>query len=224
MKVIVFGATGMIGEGALIECLEDPGVERVLAIVRRPTGHTHEKLTEVAHDDFTDFTAIEDQLDGYDACLFCLGISSAGMSAEQYRHVTYDIALAAGRTLVRRNPQMRLCFISGAGTDSGSRQMWARVKAETETALMQLPWRSAHMFRPAMIQPKKGVTSGVTSYRVLYAAIGWTLPLWKAVAPKYVTDSEILGRALVRVARDGHPQAILENADINVVGGATPPA
>jgi uncharacterized protein YbjT (DUF2867 family) len=220
MKIVLFGATGMIGEGALIECLEDPGVQAVLAIVRRSTGRTHIKLTEIVHEDFADYTAIEDRLVGHDACLYCLGISAAGMSEQKYRHITYDFAVAAGETLVRLNPQMRLCFISGAGTNAESRQMWARVKGETEQALLRLPWKSAHMFRPAMIQPQKGVRSGVRSYRILYALIGWTLPFWRAVAPRYVTTSVALGKALIRVARDGHDETILENDAINALGVA----
>lgn len=218
MKVVLFGATGMIGEGALIECLEDPEVEAVLAVVRRPTGRQHSKLTEIVHDDFTDYSAIEDRLVGYDACLFCLGISAAGMSEEKYRHITYDFAVAAGKTLVRLNPQMRLCFISGAGTNADSRQMWARVKGETERALLAMPWKSAHMFRPAMIQPLKGVRSSVRSYRILYALIGWSLPFWRRVAPRYVTTSEVLGKAMIRVARRGDAESILENDDINALG------
>lgn len=218
MKVILFGATGMIGEGALIECLEDPGVDQVLAVVRRPTGRQHPKLTELIHQDFADYSAIEPQLTGYDACLFCLGISSSGMSEQDYRRITYDFAVAAGETLVRLNPEMRLCFISGAGSDVNGRQMWARVKGEAEAALLEMPWRSAHMFRPAAIQPLKGVRSGVKSYRVMYAVMGWAFPLLKALFPKQVTTSVVLGRALIRVARDGHPKAILEGDDINAAG------
>jgi uncharacterized protein YbjT (DUF2867 family) len=140
VKIILFGATGMIGEGALIECLEDSRVTAVLALVRWPTGWTHDKLTELIHRDFTDYTAVEASLTGLDACLFCLGISAGGMSAADYRHITYDLALAAGEVLVRLNPGMSLCFISGAGTDPQSCQLWARVKGETEQALAALPW------------------------------------------------------------------------------------
>ena len=219
MKVILFGATGMIGEGALIECLEDPDIERVLTVVRRPTGRGHDKLTELVHEDFTDYSNLEEQLTGWDACLFCLGVSAGGMSERKYRVITYDFTVAAGETLVRLNPGMRMCFISGAGTATASRQMWARVKGEAEDALLAMPWRSAHMFRPAMIQPLKGVTSGVTSYRVMYAMMGWSLPLWKRLLPKYVTTSVVLGRALIRVARDGHELVNIENGDINTIGG-----
>lgn len=218
MKVILFGATGMIGEGALIECLDDPQVEKVLVVTRRSTGRTHDKLVELIHEDFTDYSGVEDQLTGYDACLFCLGVSSAGMSEEKYRHITHDFAVAAGETLARLNPEMRMCFISGAGTDIEGRQMWARVKAEAEQAMLALPFKSAHMFRPAAIEPLKGVTSRVTSYRIMYALVGWSLPFWRKVSPGFVTTTEILGRALIRVGRDGHELRILENGDINVVG------
>jgi uncharacterized protein YbjT (DUF2867 family) len=218
VKVVLYGATGMIGAGALLECLDDPGVERVLAIVRRPTGRQHAKLVELVHDDFLDYSAVEDQLTGYDACLFCLGVSAGGMKEVDYRRITVDFAVAAGETLSRLNPTMRMCFISGAGTRPESRQMWARVKAEAEQAMLALPWRSAHMFRPAMIQPMRGVKSGVTSYRIMYSALGWSLPLARRVAPRVVTTTEILGRALIRVGRDGHAQAILENGEINRVG------
>lgn len=222
MKIVLFGASGMIGAGALIECLEDPAVEKVLAIVRRPTGRVHEKLVELVHADFLDYASIDDQLSGFDACLYCLGISAAGMSEEKYRRITYDFAVAAGETLVRLNPAMRLCFISGAGTNIDSRQMWARVKAETENAMLALPWKSAHMFRPGIIQPLKGVRSGVTSYRIMYALIGWTLPLWRKVAPRAITTTEILGRALIRVGRHGHEKQILDSPDINELGSQAP--
>lgn len=215
MKVILFGATGMIGEGALIECLEDDSVEKVLAVVRRPTGHNHPKLTELIHRDFLDYSPVEEQLAGYDACLYCLGISSFGVSEQDYRRVTYDFTVAAGEVLLRHNPRMRVCFVSGAGTDASSRQMWARVKAEAEQALLAMPWRSAHMFRPAGILPQKGVVSGVRSYRILYAVLGWVYPVLKALMPNQITTSVQLGRAMIRVARDGHSLAVLEGADIN---------
>lgn len=223
MKVLLFGATGMIGEGALIECLEDEGVSEVLALVRRPTRHAgHPELTELIHKDYLDYSAIEEQLSGYDACLFCLGISSAGMSEEDYRRITYDFSLAAGRTLTRLNPEMSLCFISGAGTDLGSRSMWARVKAEAERDMAALPWKASWMLRPAGIVPEKGVVSGVASYRFFYRFFyrwfGWTLPLFKLLAPDQLTTSVILGRALVRAARDGYDKPILEGRDINLLG------
>jgi len=217
MKVILFGATGMIGAGALIECLEDDGVESVLAVVRRPTGRTHPKLQELIVSDFLDWSQVGDQLSGYDACLYCLGISAVGMSDEDYRRITFDFTVAAGKALLEHNPQMRMCFISGAGTDIDSRQMWARVKAEAEQALLGMPWKSAHMFRPAGIVPRKGAVSGVRLYRVVYAALGWAYPLLKRVMPGQLTTTDQLGRALVEVAKSGHPKDTLEGSDINAV-------
>lgn len=217
VKIILFGATGMIGEGALIECLEDDTVEAVLVVARRTTGRQHPKLTELLVKDFLDWSAVQGQLAGYDACLYCLGISAMGMSDEDYRRITFDFAVAAGKALLEQNPSMRMCFISGAGTDLESRQMWARVKAETEQALLAMPWRSAHMFRPAGIFPRKGVVAGVRLYRVIYAMLGWAYPLLRLVMPSQLTTTDQLGRALLTVARDGHPASILEGKDINAV-------
>lgn len=218
MNLILFGATGMIGEGALLECLDAPDVASVRVVGRRATGRSHPKLTELVHADFTDWSTVGDQLTGFDACLYCLGVSAGGMSEVDYRRITLDYTIAVGETLVRLNPQMRMCFISGDGTHSDSKMMWARVKGQAEQALLAMPWRSAHMFRPAMIQPLRGVRSGVASYRRMYTLMGWSLPLLRAVLPSKVTTSVILGQALLRVARGGDPRTILEGADINEVG------
>ena len=167
MKVILFGATGMVGQGVLRECLLDPGIETVLAVGRSPTGERQAKLREVVHKDFTDFSAIEPQLTGYDACFFCLGVSSVGMEEERYRHLTYDITLAAAKTLSRLNPQMVFVYVTGRGTDSTEqgRLMWARVKGKTENDLLKLPFRAAYMFRPAGIQPLHGIRSRRRGFR-----------------------------------------------------------
>jgi nucleoside-diphosphate-sugar epimerase len=151
MKVILFGATGMVGQGALRECLLDPGVEKVLAIVRRATGQRHEKLREIVHRDFLDFSGIEGELAGYDVCLFALGVSSAGMSEPDYVRVTYDVTMAAASAILRRNPALTFVFVSGASTDGTEkgRVMWARVKGRTENALLRLPFKASYMFRPA---------------------------------------------------------------------------
>jgi uncharacterized protein YbjT (DUF2867 family) len=160
MKVIIFGATGMVGQGVLRECLLDPDVRRVLSIGRSATGQRHEKLRELIRADLLDYSAIENELRGYDACFFCLGITSLGLSEEQYRRVTYDITMAAAKALARLNPDMTFVYVTGAGTDSTEhgRTMWARVKGETENALLRLPFRAAYMFRPAAIQPLHGIT------------------------------------------------------------------
>lgn len=216
MKVILFGATGMIGQAALLACLDDPDVTRVLAVVRRPTGRTHDKLAEVMVKDFTDYAALEPALTGYDACLFCLGISAAGMSEADYRRVTYDYAVAATTTLARLNPKMTLCFVSGQGTDATGKswQMWARVKGETENALRALPLGAAYMFRPGFIQPVRGVVSGTALYRGFYRVLGWMYPVLSRVFPRSVMTSDTLGRALLAAAKRGAPKAVLEAADI----------
>jgi uncharacterized protein YbjT (DUF2867 family) len=153
VNVVLFGATGMVGQGVLRECLQDPSVERVLAIGRSAAGQRHDKLRELVVRDFADFSSIERDLSGYDACFFCLGITSAGMSEADYRRVTYDIAMAAARALVKLNPGMTFIFVSGAGADSSEkgRVMWARVKGQTENALLALPFKGVYVFRPAAI-------------------------------------------------------------------------
>ena len=159
MKVILFGATGMVGQGVLRECLIDAGVTEVLAVGRSPTGVQHAKLHEILHDDFTDFSKIESQLAGYDACFFCLGVSSIGMDPERYRHLTYDVTMAAAKTLARLNPGMVFTYVTGKGTDSTEQGplRWARVKGKTENDLLKLPFKAAYMFRPSGIQPLHGV-------------------------------------------------------------------
>ena len=217
MRVIIFGATGMVGQGVLRECLIDPGIERVVVVGRSPTGVRNAKLTEIIHDDFTDYSAIEAQLTGFDACFFCLGVSSIGMSEERYRHLTYDITLAAATTLARLNPQMIFTYVTGAGTDSteqGSR-MWARIKGKTENDLLKLPFKAAFMFRPGVIQPLHGVRSKTAWVQAVYDV---TWPLWsvlRRLAPRLVTSTEQIGRGMIRVAREGYPRKVLEMEHIN---------
>jgi uncharacterized protein YbjT (DUF2867 family) len=215
MKVILFGATGMVGQGVLRECLRDPDVERVLAVGRSATGQRHEKLAELVHSNLLDFSSVEDALTGYDACFFCLGVSSAGMSEQDYRRVTYDLTLAAAQTLVRRNPGMTFIYVSGAGTDSTGRgrSMWARVKGETENALLDLPLQ-AYMFRPGFIQPLHGARSSTRLYRVVYRVIAPLAPLIRRLWPGQVITTEQLGLAMLHVARQGAPKRVLERADI----------
>src|SRR5258708_3518030 len=179
MRVILFGASGMVGLGVLRECLRDPDVRDVLSIVRKATGTRDPKLRELEHDDFSDFSTAEPALEGFDACFFCLSVSVAGLTEEQYRHVTYDIAMAAATTLARLNPQMTFIYVSGAGTDSSEhgRSMWARVKGKTENDLLKLPFKAAYMFRPAVIQPLHGIRSRTKSYRIFYAVFAPILPL-----------------------------------------------
>jgi uncharacterized protein YbjT (DUF2867 family) len=219
MKIILFGATGMVGQGVLRECLLDAGVETVLAVGRSPTGQANPKLREIVHADFLDFAAIESQLAGFDACFFCLGVSSLGMDEERYRHLTYDITMAAATTLAKLNPGMVFVYVTGRGTDSTEKGslMWARVKGKTENDLLKLPFKAAYMFRPAGIQPLHGVKSKTGWVQAIYVGTAPLLSLLNRVAPAYMTTSEQVGRAMIRVARDGYPKPILESEDINRV-------
>lgn len=217
MRILIFGATGMVGQGVLRECLLDPGVSEVVTIGRNATGQSNPKLREIVHADLTDYAAIESQLTRFDACFFCLGIASAGMSEADYRRITYDIALAAARTLVRLNPAMVFVYVSGASTDSSEkgRWMWARVKGATENAIMRLPFKASYMFRPGAIQPLHGIRSKTRLYRVIYELAAPLLPLLQRWLPDSITTTEQIGKAMLKVARDGAPKPILENADIN---------
>ena len=212
MNVILFGATGMVGQGVLRECLLDPDVQQILSIVRAPSGQHHPKLRELIHTDFFDYSAIEPQLTGFDACFFSLGVSSAGMDEAKYTHLTYDLTLAAATTLARLNPNMTFIYVSGAGTDSTERgrTMWARVKGKTENDLLKLPFRAAYMFRPGFIQPLHGIRSKTRLYQTIYTILNPILPLLKSAFPKYITTTEQLGRAMLRVAKQrlsqSHPR------------------
>jgi uncharacterized protein YbjT (DUF2867 family) len=216
MRVIIFGATGMVGQGVLRECLLDRDVEAVLTVGRAATGQRHPKLREVVHADLLDLSPIAEQLSGYDACFFCLGVSSAGMKEADYRRVTYDITMAAARTLAETNPELTFVYVSGMGTDSSAtgRTMWARVKGETENALLALPLR-AYMMRPAYIQPMHGIRSRTRLYAAFYAVGAPLYPVLRRLAPRYVTTTEQIGRAMIRIAKEGAPQRVLETTDIN---------
>ncbi len=216
MHVLIFGGTGMIGQGVLRECLLDPGVERVLAVGRRAIGRRHEKLEEIVLPDVGDLSAVESELTGFDACMFCLGVSAAGLTEQRYTRLTYDLTLAIAQTLARLSPALTFLYVSGMGTDSteAGRAMWARVKGRTENALLRLPLRAAYMFRPAFILPLHGIRSRTPLYRVLYALATPLYPLLRRAAPRYVTTTEQLGRAMIAVARDGFPTSIVESRDI----------
>jgi uncharacterized protein YbjT (DUF2867 family) len=224
VNVILFGATGMVGQGVLRECLLDPDVKAVLSIGRNATGQTDAKLAEMVHKDLHDFSSIEPALIGFDACFFCLGVASAGMSESDYRRITFDITLAAATTLVRLNPGMAFVYVSGAGADSSERGrvMWARVRGQTENALLRLPFRTVAAVRPAGIVPLHGITSRTRLYRVAYSL---TRPLWPLLYkafPNYVTTTEKLGRGLLQIAKHGTPKPILEARDINGLTSAPP--
>jgi uncharacterized protein YbjT (DUF2867 family) len=216
MNVLLFGASGMIGQGVLRECLLDDRVKSVIAVVRAPLGFSHAKLAERVHQDFADFSALAGEFKAVDACFFCLGITSAGMAEEDYRKITYDTTLAAARALPAK-PALTFVYVSGEGTDSTERgrAMWARVKGRTENALLAMPFR-AYMFRPGYIQPLHGATSKTGWYRWLYAAMSWLYPLLRRLAPNHVTTTEDMARAMLAVAGPNWTgERILRSADIN---------
>jgi len=219
MKVILFGATGMVGQGVLRECLRDPRVESVFSISRTAAGQRHEKLREIVQADVANLSAIQGELSGCDACFFCLGVSSVGMKEQDYRRVTYDLTLSVARTLAPQNPGMTFVYVSGTGTDSSERgrSMWARVKGETENALLRLPFRAAYMFRPGYIQPLDGIAPKTGWLRVIYAVAAPLFPIWKALFPRYVTTTRQVACAMIQVAAQGTPKRVLENDDINNV-------
>lgn len=219
MNVVLFGATGMVGQGVLRECLLDPGVQSVLSVVRRPSGRAHPKLREVVHESFLDFSSIEAELSGKDACFFCLGVSSLGVTEEAYRQVTYEIPVAAATTLAKVSPNMTFIFVSGAGSDSTERgpRMWARVKGMAENAVLRAPFRASYVFRPGYIQPLHGVTSRTNWYRVFYVITRPVMPSLVRLMPKYATTTEQIGRAMLGVAKRGAPKRVLQTADINAV-------
>jgi uncharacterized protein YbjT (DUF2867 family) len=219
MKVVIFGATGMVGQGVLRECLLDPDVESVLAIVRKTSLPQHDKLREVVHTEVSNLSSIEEKLLGYDACFFCLGVSAVGMKEEDYRRLTYDLTVSVARTLAKLNPTMTFIYVSGAGTDSteSGRQMWARVKGRTENALLQMRFKAVYLFRPAYIQPLYGARTKTAWYAAFYAVLRPVYPLLKTLLPNYVTTTECVGRAMLNVTKRGFPNPFLENRDINVM-------
>jgi uncharacterized protein YbjT (DUF2867 family) len=219
MNILIFGATGMVGKGVLRECLLDSDVERVLTVGRAPTGTKHSKLTEMVRKDLFDYAEIENQLAGFDACFFCLGISSAGMNEADYSRITHDMALAAAAALLRLNPEMTFIFVSGAGADSTERGrvMWARVKGKTENALLRLPFKAVYVFRPGIIQPLHGIQSKTPGYRLVYAVAKPLLPIARRLFPNYVLTTEQIGRAMLAAAKRGAAKPILDAPDIRAL-------
>jgi uncharacterized protein YbjT (DUF2867 family) len=217
MKILLFGATGMIGKGVLREALLDPDVTRVVTVGRRPTGQSHPKLSELVRPDLAALGPLEPELAGFDACLFCLGVSALGMTEAEYTRLTYDLTLSIARTLLRTSPELTFIYVSGASTDSSEsgRMMWARVKGRTENALLSLPFKAAYMFRPGVVVPVRGIRSSVGWYNAAYVVLKPLYPILSRLTPNFVTTTERLARAMLAVARSGYPTHVLEMADIN---------
>jgi uncharacterized protein YbjT (DUF2867 family) len=219
IKVLLFGASGMLGTAVMRECLADPQVDRVISVGRTASALHSAKLEEIVHADLSNYRAVESSLTELDACFFCLGVSSAGLGEAEYSRVTYDYTLAAANTLVRLNPRLTFIYVSGAGTDSSGvgRTMWARVKGRTENALLALPFAAAYMLRPGIIQPLHGIKSKTRSYRVFYALAAFLLPVLRAVFPNQVLSTTQIGTAMLNLAKHGYAKRILEARDIRIV-------
>jgi uncharacterized protein YbjT (DUF2867 family) len=218
VNVIIFGATGMVGQGVLHECLAAPDVAKVLTVGRTPTGQQHPRLRELVHAEMWDYANVESELADFDACFFCIGVTSSGMNEQKYAHLTYDMTMAVASTLARLNPRMAFVYVSGAGADSSetSRVMWQRVRGKTENALLKLPFRGVYIFRPGMIQPV-GVKSKTTSYRWFYTLTRPLLPLLRAMLPDQILSTPQVGQAMLAAVRNGAQKRVLESPDINAL-------
>jgi uncharacterized protein YbjT (DUF2867 family) len=222
MKVILFGASGMVGRGALRELLSDADVSQVLAIGRSATGQRDPKLKELIQQDVSDLAMLDQELAGYDACLFCLGVSAVGLSEPEYKRITYDLTIRVAQTLERLNPRMTFVYVSGGGTDATERGsvMWARVKGATENALLAMPFSRAYMLRPGFIRPLHGIVSKTGWYRALYALAGPLYPVLRRVFPGQVTTTEEVGQAMLHLLKRGSTERVLENRDIVALAGS----
>ena len=221
LSVIITGATGMVGEGVLYECLHHANVEKVLVITRNPTGYSDPKLTEIVIKDFFDLSSIRNSLKGYNACYFCLGVTSLGKNEEEYKKLTYDLTINFATTLVSLNPEMTFCYISGAGTDGSEkgRSMWARVKGKTENDLMKLPFSQVYNFRPAGIVPFLKLKPSQTFYKA-YKFVWWLFPVMKFIAPNNVVDLKDLAAAMINASLTGYSKSVLEVKDIKVLASS----
>lgn len=218
LKVIITGATGMVGEGVLYECLQHTDVEKVLVITRNPCGYSHPKLTEIIYSNFFDISSLGDRLKGYNACYFCLGNTALGKNEAEYFRLTYKLTLNFATTLASLNPDMTFCYISGAGTDSSEkgRIMWARVKGKTENDLMKLPFKRVYNFRPGGIIPFLPLKPTQTYYKT-YKYTGWLFPLMKVITPNYIITLKDLAAAMINSSLAGYPKNILEIKDIKLL-------
>jgi uncharacterized protein YbjT (DUF2867 family) len=225
VTVILFGATGMVGKGVLLECLDDPRITRVLSIARQPPDVSHPKLRNVVHQDFFNYATIQYEFAGADACFFCLGVSSIGMPTTEYVHLTYDLTLAAATAIAAvTDHRLTFCYVSGEGTDSTEqgRVAWARVKGRTENALLRLPFKAAYAFRPGYIQPLRGIRSKTRWYQAVYDVVGRLYPVLRRLAPRYLTTTVNMGLSMIEVAVNGYEKPILTTADINAVASRSP--
>lgn len=213
IRAIITGASGMVGEGVLYECLQSDAVEEVLVIGRRSCGHLHPKLKEIVQANMYDLSSIEEQLKGYNACFFCLGMSSVGVKEPEFTKVTYDLTLHFARTLSRLNPDMTFCYISGRGTNENGKQMWQRVKGKTESDLTKLPFKGAYNFRPGIMKPTKGLKNTLS----LYKWMGWLIPIINTISPKSVLTLKQVGDAMINVTLRGYEKNILEVKDIGIL-------
>jgi uncharacterized protein YbjT (DUF2867 family) len=221
VKVLIFGATGMVGQGVLRECLAAPDVELVKTVGRAPTGQKHPKLAELVHAEMWHYEGIDEELADFDACFFCIGVSAAGahMNEDKYTHITYDMTLAVANALLRLNPRMVFIYVSGVGADSTekSKVMWERVRGRTENALLALPFRAVYIFRPGMIQPLDGIKSKTPAYRLFYSLFKPILPLMRRALPSQIVSTAQMGQAMLNAVRYGAPKRVLEPADINAL-------
>lgn len=217
MNIILFGSTGMVGQGILRECIDHPDVDSILLVNRNSLRMDHPKVKEVILKDLNLIHSIKQSLQGYDACFYSMGITSLGAKEEDYRKVMYDVPVLIAKELLALNPQMVFCFISGKSTDPHSKIMWARVKGEAELAILSMGFKDAYMFRPGHIQPRHGIKSRTKWYNIYYAILGKLYFLLKRI-PSYVTDTTTLGKAMICVVKEGYSKKILESVDINSIG------
>lgn len=219
IRVIITGATGMVGEGVLHECLHHAEVEKVLIINRKASGFKHPKLEEIVHADFYDLSLVENRLAGYTACFFCLGVSAIGMTEEKYHRITFDLTLNFAQTVLKLNPELIFCYVSGSGTDSTARGklMWARVKGKTENQLLAMGFNDAYMFRPGFMFPTPGLKNTLKYYRYL----NWMYPALRKIFPAYVSTLKELGIAMIHAATDGYDKSVLEVKDIVALAKST---